>query len=118
VIGWIIVALWTRVLDNFTYGFLGLDQNSTWDALLITIPVTIFFIFLINAIDNNKIINSNTASTSSGSIEGGVSGDIISEQDPFSAFADPDASSEQLRNIVEQPFKTNNSTFFPGFVVR
>ena len=55
VIGWIIIALWTRVLDNFSYGYLGLNENSTWDALLIALMVTIFFIVLIWVVDNYNI---------------------------------------------------------------
>lgn len=44
IIGWMLVTLWQRVLDNFTFQTLGLKQNSTYHTLIVAIAATIIFI--------------------------------------------------------------------------
>lgn len=47
IVGWILVNLWQRVLDNFTFKTLKLNENSLYHTGIIAITFTvIFFIFL------------------------------------------------------------------------
>ena len=119
VIGWIIVALWTRALDNFVYGYLGLDQNSTWDALLIAIAATIFFLFLIFTLDEFEYVAGEDAKATG---IGPVAGDefeqsFVSDEGLFASFSDPVAAQPQTRRVVDQPLGVQTSTFFPGISV-
>lgn len=47
ILGWILVDLWLRVVDNFTFGTLGLNKDSTLDTLIIALVATIIFIAFI-----------------------------------------------------------------------
>ena len=55
-IGWILIALWSRVLDNFTYGYLGLNPDSTWDTILIAIVFTILLVIFIWVADQYELV--------------------------------------------------------------
>lgn len=49
VLGWILVDLWKRPIDNFTFGTLGLNKNSTYHTFIIAIVATaIFLTFVFN----------------------------------------------------------------------
>lgn len=56
IIGWIVVALWTRVIDNFSFEVLGLSDSSSWDTFLIALFVSIAFITLIWVVDRYNIV--------------------------------------------------------------
>jgi hypothetical protein len=52
VIGWMLVALWQRALDNFTFNTLGLKRDSTYDTVVIAVVVTIIFISFVFIFDS------------------------------------------------------------------
>ena len=56
VLGWILVALWTRAIENFVFGTLYFNENSSWHAFLIAFSVTLIFIGFVWMIDTYKII--------------------------------------------------------------
>ena len=72
VVGWILVALWTRVIDNFTYIVLGLDERSAWHAMIVALTVTFIFVIAIGLIDQYNLV------------PGGVTPDIESQVNPVS----------------------------------
>lgn len=47
VVGWILVALWQRVIDNFTFQTLKLRRESTYDTIIIALTVTLLFIIFV-----------------------------------------------------------------------
>lgn len=54
IVSWILIALWQRVVDNFTYGYLGLNQNSVFHSAIVALVVTIIFfayIFLFHTVN-------------------------------------------------------------------
>lgn len=44
---WILNSLWLKVIDNFTYGTLGLNPGSTGHSALIALVATIIFLLLL-----------------------------------------------------------------------
>ena len=47
IFGWILVALWQRVIDNFTFNSLGLNKESTYQTFVIALlATTIFLVFV------------------------------------------------------------------------
>ena len=100
VIGWIIIALWTRVLDNFTYGVLKLEDSSTWDTLLIALVITIIFISLIWVVDEYEITTSP------------LEEEIESEESPVDDLKS--ISLQNSRNITQGSI----GVLFPGVVFR
>ena len=56
IVGWILVALWQRVIENFAYNTIGMNRDSSYHALVVAIVVTA--IFIIYATFSADIINS------------------------------------------------------------
>lgn len=52
VLGWIIVTLWQRCLDNFTFNYLGLNRASTYQTGIIAFTFTILFVSFIFIFQN------------------------------------------------------------------
>jgi len=52
VIGWMLVALWQRALDNFTFRTLGLSRDSTTQTVVIAAVVTIAFVSFVFLFDS------------------------------------------------------------------
>ena len=47
ILSWSLVPLWDRVIDNFTFRTLGLDETSTYHTFVIALVLTvIFFVFI------------------------------------------------------------------------
>lgn len=67
---WLIVALWQRVIDNFAFGTLGMNENSTFHALIVAAAVTTLFILSVWIIDEY------------GLVPGGIERDVASEPAP------------------------------------
>jgi hypothetical protein len=44
IIGWVLVALWQRFIDNFTFNTLGLNEDSSYHTFIIAIAITVIFI--------------------------------------------------------------------------
>lgn len=44
VLGWILVSLWQRVIENFAFGTLGLNRTSSLHALIVAAGATVIFI--------------------------------------------------------------------------
>lgn len=57
VVGWIVVALFTRALDNFTFHVLNLNDKSFWDTLLIAVFMLIFFSVFVWVIDIYNLVS-------------------------------------------------------------
>lgn len=47
VLGWILVALWQRAIDNFTFRTLGLSPESTFHTFLIAALFTAIFLLYV-----------------------------------------------------------------------
>jgi len=56
VVSWILVALWTRVIENFTFGTLHLNGDSSWHALIVAFTITVIFLVTVWMIDKYGII--------------------------------------------------------------
>ena len=56
VVAWILVALWTRAIENFSFGTLKLDGDSAWHALIVAITVTVVFLVTIWMIDQFGLV--------------------------------------------------------------
>ena len=52
VIGWMLVALWQRSLDNFTFNTIGLSRDSTLHTTVIAVVVTIIFVSFVFIFDS------------------------------------------------------------------
>lgn len=46
-LGWILVALWQRLIDNFTFNTLGLNEDSAYHTFIIALVATIIFVIFI-----------------------------------------------------------------------
>jgi len=56
IISWILVALWTRTVENFAFGTLGLNGDSTVDSLIVASAISVIFFFLVWTLDQYDII--------------------------------------------------------------
>lgn len=52
VIGWMLVALWQRALDNFTFTTLGLNRESTYHTIVIAMTITLLFVVFVFLFDS------------------------------------------------------------------
>lgn len=52
VLSWVIVTLWQRCLDNFTFNTLGLNRASSYQTGVIALSMTILFIAFIFIFEN------------------------------------------------------------------
>ena len=71
IFGWLLVSVWQRVLENFSYETLGLNSRSTIHALIVAIVSTISFLAFVWMIDEYQII---PASEAVGTVEGATEG--------------------------------------------
>ncbi len=60
VIGWILVAIWQRVLDNLAYNYLGMDKSSTYDTVIVALTITITFVIYITMFNLISLSGRNT----------------------------------------------------------
>lgn len=51
-IGWMLVALWQRSLDNFTFHTLGLSRDSTLQTTVIAVVMTVAFVAFVFLFDS------------------------------------------------------------------
>ena len=63
VISWILVALWTRSLENLFYIKLGFNGDSFWQTTLVALIVTILFFVLIWFVDSYELVSSRSSGT-------------------------------------------------------
>lgn len=56
IISWILVALWTRTVENFVFGTLGLDGDSTVHSLIVAVALSIIFFMLIWMLDQYDVV--------------------------------------------------------------
>lgn len=47
IVSWILIALWQRAIDNFTFNYLKLSSKSTFHTTLIAITFTLIFLIYI-----------------------------------------------------------------------
>lgn len=57
IIGWILVSLWTRFIENAAFGTLGFNENSAWHSFLVALSVTIIFLALIWVLDKYRVVS-------------------------------------------------------------
>jgi hypothetical protein len=55
IIGWILVSFWQRVLENFIFGTLGLNDISTFHSLIAALTITSIFIMVLWVLDKYDI---------------------------------------------------------------
>lgn len=56
--GWLLVSVWQRVLENFAFGTLGLNEQSTLHSILVALVVTVIFLIFTWMIDQYNIVPS------------------------------------------------------------
>ena len=64
ILAWVLVALWERVIENFAFGTLGLDPESSFHALIVAVVATIIFVaftFSINNVVEDVVIGETTS---------------------------------------------------------
>ena len=95
VVAWILVALWTRVIENFTFGTLHLNGDSSWHAFIVAFAVTVIFLVTVWMIDQYGIIPS------------GLETDIEGLESPVTrargAIRNNNRANDSLRNQVFTP---------------
>lgn len=79
VFGWLLVSVWQRVLENFSYETLGLNSRSTIHALIVAIVTTIAFLAFVWMIDEYAII---PAGEAAGAVEGATEGILSGASGP------------------------------------
>ena len=47
VMGWTLVALWQRTIDNLTFNVMRLNKNSTYHTFVIALVITVLFLIFI-----------------------------------------------------------------------
>jgi len=53
-IGWILVDLWVRVIENLAYRTMGLDIDSTYHTFLVAVAVTLLFVLYVRLFNDDK----------------------------------------------------------------
>ncbi|PCJ22372.1 MAG: hypothetical protein COA94_09210 [Rickettsiales bacterium] len=56
VIGWILVSLWTRVLENVAFGSFGYDSKSSLDSMIVSLAVTVIFVAFVWMVDEYGVV--------------------------------------------------------------
>jgi len=70
VVSWILVALWTRTVENFFFVYWGFDGESFWQSLLVAAAVSVIFlafIYFYNKVKKNSTIEEDVFGTPIGS---------------------------------------------------
>jgi hypothetical protein len=63
VIAWVLIALFTRLIENFSFGTLGFNGDSTWHSFLIAFGAIIILLAIIWVEDQYQIIPRGNSST-------------------------------------------------------
>jgi hypothetical protein len=60
ILGWTLVPLWSRYIDNLTFNSMGLDVKSTYQTLIIAIITTALFLIFVYTFDtvNGNLVES------------------------------------------------------------
>ena len=69
---WILIDLWARVVNNFTFITLGLDEKSTYQTFIIALVATLIVVSIIFYLKTLGM-----------DYETQIAGDCINEKDPF-----------------------------------
>lgn len=56
ILGWILVAVWTRVVENLAYGTLRLNEDSSWHAFVVALAMTAIFLVFVYLINTYNIV--------------------------------------------------------------
>lgn len=56
IVSWILVALWTRTVENFAFGTLGLNGDSTVDSFIVAVSISLIFFMLVWTLDQYDIV--------------------------------------------------------------
>jgi len=57
IVAWILVAVWTKWLENFCYGNLGLDPKSSFHTFVVAVVITLIFIAFIFTVGNDEVFD-------------------------------------------------------------
>ncbi len=105
VVAWILVALWTRVIENFTFGTLRLDGDSSWHALIVALTITVIFLVTVWMIDRYGIIpnglEAEIEGIDSSTVQGGstiTNNDLANDSRRNQVFTPSFSSSKNKRN--------------------
>lgn len=82
-IGWVLVSLWQRFLDNLAFNTLGLDEDSTYQTFIIALVATTIFLLFIFSFNN--IYGGLVESTITGGAVTGIMGTAVT---PFDFMSD------------------------------
>ena len=93
ILGWILVSVFQRLLENFWFQTLGMNPRSTLHSLIIAIVSIILFILIVWFIDELQVIPAREASTSLGEATGGLLVAAAEDEDTVSNVA-----TQQLSN--------------------
>ena len=81
VIGWLLVSIAQRLLENFLFQTLGMNSRSTVHALIVAIAAFLIFLVFVWMVDEFQIIpSSSAASAVEGATEGLINGTQGSSQ--------------------------------------
>ena len=94
VIAWILVALWTRVIENLAFGTLGLNGDSFWHAFIVAIVFSVIFIIFVWMIDRYRLV----PGTLSAEVEG---------------FDSPVTRADEVDNLPGPSEQSRNGNFVP-----
>lgn len=72
IIGWILVSVFLRVVENFFFETLSMNSRSTFHAIIIAITMYLLFILFVNVIDELQIIPASRVETSLSEATGGL----------------------------------------------
>jgi ABC-type transport system involved in Fe-S cluster assembly fused permease/ATPase subunit len=56
IFGWILINLWTTVVETIAYKSLGLSKNSWLHTLLVAVVVTILFLIYVHCVEEKATI--------------------------------------------------------------
>jgi len=74
IVGWVLVSLYQRVLETFSYQTLGMNSRSTVHSIIIALVVTALFIFFVWMVDEYQIIPSSVAGEALAEAAAGLAG--------------------------------------------
>ena len=60
VIGWLLVAVWQRFIDNLFYNTLGLSKSSAYSTFVVATSITVFFIAFITIFGLINVASANS----------------------------------------------------------
>lgn len=73
IVAWVLIALFTRLIENFSFGTLGFNGDSTWHSFLIAFAAIVILLAIIWVEDQYEIIPRGNSSSNEGPVAQGIS---------------------------------------------